>query len=162
MKKAIISGSFDPITVGHVDLISRAAKIFDEVVVVVLTNAEKSGGMFSPDERLGLCKAALASLSTVSVMQYDGLTSDAARLSDAKFIVRGARSASDFDYENELAAIMKRFDAELETVILPSTPELSMISSTYARELIKYGCELAGSVPDGCIPIIKKITEARK
>ena len=80
-----------------------------------------------------------------------GLTSDIAHALGAKYLIRGARSGSDFDYEYDLAFIMKRFDPELETVILPSAPALSMISSTYVRELLKYGSPLEGSVPDACL-----------
>ena len=156
MKKAIITGSFDPITTGHVDLIRRASKIFDEVIVAVLSNAEKAG-MFTPEERFELVSAAVAPIGGASAILWDGLTSDAARENGAKFIVRGARSASDFDYEYELSNIMKRFDGELETVIIPASPKLSMISSTYARELIKYNCPLGGSIPDECIPLIEKM-----
>lgn len=162
MKKAIISGTFDPITVGHIDLIKRAREIFDEVVVVILSNGEKSKCMFSPDERCAIAKAAVSSIDGASVLLWEGLTSDAAKKVGAKFIVRGARSSSDFDYENGLAAIMKRFDDNLETVILPSSPELSMISSTYVRERIKYACDLTGDVPDECIPLIEKYRKAEK
>ena len=162
MKKAIISGSFDPITTGHVDLVRRASAIFDEVVVVVLSNAEKNCGVFTPDERLELCSAAVSAIDGASAMLWEGLTSEAAHKVGADFIVRGARSATDFDYEYELSNIMKRFDGRFETVILPASPALSMISSTYARELIKYGCELAGTIPDECIPIIERIIKERR
>ena len=161
MKKAIITGSFDPITAGHIDLVRRAAMIFDEVVVAVLSNAEKSG-MFSPDERLELCNAAVSSIDGASAVLCEGLTSDAAHKVGAKFIVRGARSATDFDYEYELSNIMKRFDPEFETIVLPASPELSMISSTYVRELVKYGCELKGSVPDECLPILERLIKEKK
>lgn len=152
MKTAIITGSFDPITRGHEDLIIRAAKMFDKVYVVIVFNTEKSGGAFSPDDRLAIAKAAIASLpvDNVEVVLHSGLTSDIARELGAKFIVRGARCASDFDYEYNLSLIMKRFDPELETVILPASPELTMISSTYVRDLLKYGCDLGDSVPEGC------------
>ncbi len=162
MKKAIITGSFDPVTAGHADHIRRASEIFDEVFVVILSNGEKSGGMFSAEERLALCEKAVEKMSNVSVIQWYGLASEAAHSVGAKYIVRGARNASDFDYENDLAAIMKRFDGELETVILPSSPSLSMISSTYVRELIKYGCDLTDSVPDGCAEMIKTFKEGKK
>ncbi len=164
MKKAMITGSFDPITVGHIDLIRRAALLFDEVYVVVFANTEKKSGMFTPDERLLLCKAAIGGLNLngVSAVKFDGLTSDIARALGVSCLVRGARSGSDFDYEYELANIMRRFDGELETIVLPAAPELSMISSTYARDLIRYGCDLTGAVPTACIPLIQEILEGAK
>lgn len=155
----MITGSFDPITVGHIDLIRRAALLFDEVYVVVFANTEKKSGMFTPDERLLLCKAAIGELTGVTAVKFDGLTSDIARALGVNCLVRGARSGTDFDYEYELANIMRRFDGKLETVVLPASPELSMISSTYARDLIKYGCDLTGAVPDACIPLIHEILE---
>ena len=152
MKTAIITGSFDPITSGHVDLILRSSKMFDRVYLVIVFNTEKSGGAFSPEDRLTLAKMAIDSLpvNNVEALLHSGLTSDIARDLGAKFIVRGARNASDFDYEYDLSLIMKRFDPELETVILPADPTKTMISSTYVRDLLKYGCELGDAVPEGC------------
>ena len=151
MKRAIITGSFDPVTAGHEDLIRRAAGLFDAVTVVVLANAEKPSGMFHPADRLRFVEETVAGIPNADAAMWPGLTSDAARRLGADVIVRGARSGSDFDYEYDLAFIMKRFDPALETVILPSRPELSMISSTYVRELLKYGSPLEGSVPDACL-----------
>ena len=130
MKTAIITGSFDPITRGHEDLILRASKMFDKVYVVIVFNTEKSGGAFSPEDRLTIAKAAISALpvDNVEAVLHSGLTSDIARELGAKFIIRGARNASDFDYEYNLSLIMKRFDPTLETVILPAAPELTMIN----------------------------------
>ncbi len=152
MTTAIITGSFDPITSGHIDLILRAAKMFEKVYVVIVFNTEKAGGAFSPEDRLTLAKSAIDALhvSNVEAVLHSGLTSDIARELGATVIVRGARNATDFDYEYNLSLIMKRFDPTLETVILPASPELSMISSTYVRDLLKYDCELGDAVPEGC------------
>lgn len=152
MTTAIITGSFDPITSGHIDLILRAAKMFEKVYVVIVFNTEKAGGAFSPEDRLTLAKSAIDALhvSNVEAVLHSGLTSDIARELGATVIVRGARNATDFDYEYNLSLIMKRFDPTLETVILPASPKLSMISSTYVRDLLKYGCELGDAVPEGC------------
>lgn len=159
MRKAIITGSFDPVTSGHTDLILRAAGIFDNVYAVILANTEKAGGAFRPDDRLALLERAIADLpcTNAHALLYGGLTSDIARELGAKFIVRGARSASDFDYEANLSLIMKRFDPELETIILPTSPALSAISSTYVRDLLKYGCELGDAVPDGCRDMMREL-----
>ena len=158
MRRAIITGSFDPITSGHADLIERAAAMFDEVHVVILANTEKKSGLFSAEDRLEIARALTDSKESgnVHVHLHSGLTSDIARELGAKFIVRGARSGSDFDYEYNLACIMKRFAPEIETVILPCSPELSAISSTYVRDLLKYGCDLGDAVPE---PSREHITE---
>ena len=152
MKNAIITGSFDPITSGHEDLIRRAARLFDHVTVVILANTEKQSGTFTPDERLRLAELTIGALgcNNVSALVWGGLTSDIACELGASYIVRGARNASDFDYEANLSLIMKRFDPTLETIILPTDPALSMISSTYVRDLLKYGCDLTGSVSEAC------------
>ncbi len=159
MKKAIITGSFDPVTSGHMDLIARAAEMFDEIYVVILANTEKKSGLFSPKERLLILNKALDSLDddNIHAIVHHGLTSDIAREIGADFIVRGARSGSDFDYEYNLACIMKRFAPSLETVILPCAPELSAISSTYVRDLLKYGCDLGDAVPASCGEIITEL-----
>lgn len=161
MRNAIITGSFDPVTSGHADLITRAARIFDKVYVVILANTEKADGAFHPNDRLKLVEAAIGSLhcDNVSAVLYGGLTSDIARQLEAKFIVRGARSSTDFDYEVNISLIMKRFDPELETIILPTSPETSAISSTYVRDLLKYGCDLGDAVPDACREMMREIYE---
>lgn len=152
MRKAIITGSFDPVTSGHEDLILRSAKMFDHVTVLVVGNTKKASGVFTLEERLELIRMTLSALPCdhADAVLYEGLTSDAAHELGAKFIVRGARSASDFDYEYNLSQIMKRFDSDLETVILPTSPALSAISSTYVRDLLKYGCDLGDAVPEAC------------
>ena len=165
MKHAIITGSFDPITSGHIDLINRASSAFDKVTVVILANTEKKSGLFTADERLELTNLALSSLENcenVSATVYGGLTSDIARELGAKFIVRGARSGADFDYEYNLSLIMKRFDAGLETVILPAAPTLSAISSTYVRDLLRYGVELGDAVPSTCHKRMLEIFHAKQ
>jgi len=164
MKNAIITGSFDPVTSGHTDLILRASRIFDNVYAVIVANTEKAGGAFHPKDRLALLEKAIADLpcKNASAVLYGGLTSDIARELGAEFIVRGARSASDFDYEANLSLIMKRFDPVLETVILPTDPALSAISSTYVRDLLKYGCELGDAVPDGCREMMREIYEKNR
>ena len=150
MRRAILTGSFDPITSGHENLIRRAAEMFDRVTVVILANTEKASGMFPPEDRLRFCEEVCRTIPGADAVLWGGLTSDAARELCARFIVRGARSGGDFDYEYNLAFIMKRFDPELETVILPSMPELAAISSTYVRDLLKYGAPLGDAVPEVC------------
>ena len=144
---AVVTGSFDPVTAGHLDLITRAASLFDTVWVAVSANAEKNN-LFSAEERTTLVRLATAALPNVKTALCEGLVSDFLREKNARILVRGARSASDFDYEYDLAHIMRRFDPALETVILPTAPTLSAVSSTYVRELLRYGAPLGDAVPE--------------
>jgi len=159
MARAIITGSFDPITSGHENLIRRASPLFEEVTVVILANTEKKSGLFDPADRLTMVQTCIDAmeLTNVKAMLYSGLTSDAAHMLGADYIIRGARNASDFDYEYNLSLIMKRFDPAFETIILPTDPTLSMISSTYVRDLLKYGCELGDAVPEACREMMKEL-----
>ncbi len=145
MKKiAIVPGSFDPLTAGHADVIRTASSLFDEVKIVVLANSGKTG-MFTPEERLRIARAAVEKMKeddgigNVSAHVFPGLTADAAKELGASFVVKGLRSAADFDYEFGMAEITRRFDGGLTTVFLPSKPEFIHVSSTYVREIIKYG-----------------------
>lgn len=146
VRKAVISGSFDPITIGHLDVIKRASAMFDEVYVAVCCNTEKGGGMFSAEERLTLASAAVSALDGVGNVKVEicrGLLVDYARERGIGFIVRGARTSSEFESESAMAAINRELGG-VETVILPARAELSHYSSTYARDLIIYGkAELA-------------------
>lgn len=154
-KVAMIPGSFDPITVGHVDVIERCARIFDRVVVAVSRNAEKSS-MFCADERLRFAMAATAHLENVECVLCEGLLSECARAHGTGTLVKGVRGSADFDYESQLARIMRSFDAELDSMLLPARAEYAHISSTYARELIRYGCELDGAIPRSVIPLLRE------
>lgn len=153
---AMITGSFDPVTSGHADLIRRAAKLFDFVYVALMSNGEKDSaahGMFTYEQRLSMLEAACADLAEEGITNVRaelcvGLSSAYAAERGVKYIVRGVRSASDFDYESSLAAIMKRFDADLETVMLPAEPSIACVSSTYVRELIKYGHPIGDAMPE--------------
>ena len=152
---AMLTGSFDPVTAGHADLIARAARMFDFVYVAIMSNGEKDSvghGMFTYEERLTLLIETCRDLAEEGITNVIpelcvGLSSAYAAERGIRYIVRGARCASDFDYEYSLANIMKRFDANLETVILPASPEISCVSSTYVRELLKYGCPIGDAMP---------------
>ena len=150
---AMVTGSYDPITVGHMHLIRIAAGMFDKVYVTICANTEKAGGAFLPEDRVTLAKDAVekAGLSNVEVTLNGGLVSDAAHACGAKYLVRGLRNGMDFAYEYDLAGIMKRIDPALETVFLPTDPTLACVSATYVRDLLKYGCSLEGSVPNGAL-----------
>lgn len=161
MKTAIVSGTFDPVTVGHTDIIRKAAALFDRVCVCVLNNAEKRT-MFTEAQRLEIMKAAVAGLeregiSNVQTDAYSGLTSDYMRGHGITYIVKGVRNSSDFDYEYGMARIMKSFLPEAETVLLPAEPEHIHVSSTYVREIIKYGGPLESAVPEGTAELIREM-----
>lgn len=168
-KIAMLTGSFDPVTAGHVDLIRRAAAMFDTVYAAVMSNGEKDsagGGMFTYAQRLSILEAACSSLRAEGIENVRpelcvGLSSDYAAERGVTYIVRGVRSASDFDYEYGLAGIMKRFDARLETVLLPAEPALSCVSSTYVRELLKYGCPIGDAMPPQAAALAMEFFRAR-
>ncbi|MBR3417007.1 MAG: pantetheine-phosphate adenylyltransferase [Clostridia bacterium] len=164
-KFAIVPGSFDPITAGHFEIIRRAAAIFDRVTVAILVNSEKAG-TFSPDERLEAANAAIRELEKDGITNVDarvfrGLTVDAARDAGAGYIVKGLRNTSDFDYEFGMAEITRRFDENIETVFLPSSPEFMHVSSTYVREILKYGKGDCRAFAPGTEEIIKKFYEKK-
>ncbi len=148
---ALVTGSYDPITAGHMHLIRIAAAMFDRVYVTVCANTEKAGGAFLPEDRVKLAEDAVgrAGLANVEVVLNGGLVSEAAHRLGAKYLVRGLRNGMDFAYEYDLAGIMKRFDPALETVFLPTDPVLSCVSATYVRDLLKYDCPLGDAVPNG-------------
>lgn len=153
MKRALIPGSYDPVTVGHLDMIKRAARLFDEVHVVVFENSDKKK-MFSAPTRLELVTRACAPLSGQRDMGKiipclsEGMLSDYAVVNKIDAVIKGARNASDFDYEYWLSLINRSFSPSFETLILPAKAEYQHISSTVVRELIKYEKPLNGYVPD--------------
>ena len=162
MKKCIIPGSYDPITRGHLELFKSAAKIFDTVYPVILCNSEKRNGMFTPDERLDIMNVACEKLKSEGIVNvvpivYEGLTTDAALELGADFIVKGVRNSTDFTYEFDLAEISRHFCPKLQTVFIPSLPEIAYISSTYVRELIKYGRFDSPDFADGTVDAVKRI-----
>lgn len=153
IEKALIPGSFDPITLGHMDIVERAAGLFDTVYLLLCTNSEKKD-MFTREQRLELMKTACTGLDNVIVDVCDGLLADYAALHDIAVIVKGARTGADFDYEKMLYNINARLGDGLETILLPARAELSYISSTYVRELVKYKKPLYGAVPAGIVEMI--------
>ncbi|MCI8610976.1 MAG: pantetheine-phosphate adenylyltransferase [Clostridiales bacterium] len=140
---AMIPGSFDPATLGHVDIIRRAAGAFDEVYAVVMVNAEKQNtGMFSPVQRRRILESACRDISNVQCLICEELAAEFADKLGVSYVVKGLRNGTDFDYEYTLAEIMHRFSPRLETVFLPARPALAHVSSTYARERLRYGADL--------------------
>lgn len=162
MKKiAIVPGSFDPATLGHVDLIRRAAAIFDEVHALVMVNSAKNTGMFTAEERLRIIESATRDIENVKCVTFGGLTSDYTKANGVSFIAKGVRNATDFDYEYSLSEIMKHFHEGIETVFIPSDPTLSYMSSTYARERIRYGCDLSDIADEETAKLIRELWEKK-
>ncbi len=143
--KAIITGSFDPITLGHIEIIKKASKFFDELYVVALLN-EKKEYIFSLDEKKELMELSLAELSGIKIDSYNGFTADYMHRHGITKIVRGIRNEADEAYENKLAEAMKGYDKEFETIFIKSDDEYSHISSTFVRECLKKGENLDGIV----------------
>lgn len=156
MTTAICPGSFDPITLGHVDIICRAAEIFDEVVVCVMHNTAKKSPMFTLEEKLSMARRAVEGYKNVRVDSYDGLLTEYVRRFDKPVIVKGLRAASDFDYEFQMNMINKCLNPTVETMFLTASERYTFLSSSIVREVAQYGAELKGLVPDAIIPDIEE------
>ena len=161
MRTAVCSGSFDPITLGHLDVIRRTAACFDKVWVCVSPNAEKKNQMFTPDQKLQLVQKAVEDLPNVEAELGPGLLADYAVSHGATVIVRGARNASDFDVEYQLALINKSIHPELDTWVLPASAEYQHYSSSMAREMIRYRQPLEKYLPEAIIPLVREMTEEK-
>lgn len=144
--KVMYPGSFDPITNGHIDLIARCSKIYDEVLVTVMYNKQKSG-LFTLEERLEMIEATVSQFKNVTVSIGDGLTAEYAKLQNCNVIVRGIRAVMDYEYELQHATANRVLNPDLETLFLVADPKLSYVSSSVAREIARYGGDLKGFVP---------------
>lgn len=147
MTTAIYPGTFDPITKGHVDIIQRASRLFDTVIVGIATSVRKTP-YFDLDKRVAMVNAALSGLTNVTVYALDGLLIDCAKANQATVILRGLRAVSDFDYEFQLASMNRALDREIETVFLPATQEHAYISATMVREILSLGGDVSGFVSE--------------
>ncbi|HAN20267.1 MAG: pantetheine-phosphate adenylyltransferase [Clostridiales bacterium GWF2_36_10] len=154
MKTAIVTGSYDPITTGHFDLIKRASELFPRVIVAVLDNTEKRF-LFNTEKRFLSVKACFSHNANITVRLWNGLLADLVLQTENPVIVRGARNTLDFEYERILFEINREL-ADAESIILPAKKEYEFISSTFVRELIKYKRPLTGYVPDKAIEILNK------
>ncbi|GIJ45760.1 phosphopantetheine adenylyltransferase [Virgisporangium aliadipatigenens] len=145
-RRAACPGSFDPVTNGHLDVIGRAAQLYDEVVVAVLVNHTKVG-LFTHDERLEMLSEVTADYDNVSIRSFQGLLVDFCRANDIPVVVKGLRVASDFDYELQMAQ-MNYGLAGVETLFMPTNPQYSFISSSLIKDVAKWGGDISGHVPD--------------
>ena len=146
MKKAIYPGSFDPLTLGHLDIIERSARIVDELVVGVLNNSAKNS-LFSLDERVSMIKEMTDSMPNVTVTSFNGLLVDYMREIDATIIVRGLRAVTDFEYELQIAQTNHVENPEVETIFLTTSLQYSYLSTTIVKEFASYGGDLSKFVP---------------
>jgi pantetheine-phosphate adenylyltransferase len=145
VRRAACPGSFDPVTNGHVDIIARAATLFDEVVVAVGVNASKKR-LFTPEERIEMLTECCAPFPNVRVDSFDGLLTDFCRTHDVVAIVKGLRAVSDFDYELQMAQMNSSL-ADIETVFVPTSPEYSFLASSLVKEVARFGGDVAKLVP---------------
>lgn len=145
-RRAITPGTFDPITLGHLDIITRAAVLMDEVIVGVAVSAGKHP-LFTLEERTELARQATQHLPNVSVEPFDNLLVDFAREREAKFIVKGLRAITDFEYEFQMNALNHQLDYDLETTFIMSPPEFMYLSSSIVREMASLGGDVAQFVP---------------
>ncbi len=148
---AISSGSFDPITLGHLDIIKRGAKVFDEVYVVVLNNSSKKP-FFSVEERLDLIREATKDIPNVKVDSHSGLLVEYAKMRNANAILRGLRAVSDFEYEMQITSMNRKLDENIETFFIMTNNQYSFLSSSIVKEVARYGGSVVGLVP----PVVER------
>jgi pantetheine-phosphate adenylyltransferase len=154
-KTAIYPGTFDPLTNGHIDLIQRSLKIFDEVIVAVAGSPKKEP-LFSTEERISLIKESVQGLKGTSVETFDSLLVDYASEKKSIAVVRGLRAVSDFEYELQMALMNRRLNANIETVFMMPSEEYTFLSSTIVKEVASFGGSLKGLVPDAVEKALKK------
>ena len=154
---AIYPGSFDPITNGHIDLIYRACRLFDEVIVAITQNANKKS-LLSIDQRIEAVKTSITSTSNVQVLGFNSLLVDFAREHNAQIIIRGLRAVSDFEYEFQLSGMNKRLNPRIETLFMTPSEEFANISSSLVREILSLGGDISSFVPSPVEKILRRIS----
>ena len=147
MRRAIYPGSFDPVTLGHLDVIKRAAAIFDELIVCVSVNSAKDSGLFSPEERVELIRRVTEDLPNVKVDCSRELVAEYARKNRSRVLVKGLRAVSDYEAEIQMAMINAKLNSKLDTVFLYTRPKYAYLSSTVVKEMARYGADLSDFVP---------------
>lgn len=156
MKTAVFPGTFDPLTLGHLNLIERSCRIFDKVLVTVCESPAKHC-LFSFEDRIEIAKSTVAKLGNVEAMGWTGTLPDFLKKTQATILIRGVRTVADYDYEKSLAGMYRMVMPEVELVMLPSTGELSFISSTFVRDLIIHQGDIEHFVPEAAVEKAKKL-----
>jgi pantetheine-phosphate adenylyltransferase len=152
-RRCVCPGSFDPVTNGHLDVVERASRLYDEVTVAVLVNAAKAG-LFEVAERIEMLTEVTAGLGNVKVDSFQGLLVDYCRERDIPVVVKGLRAVSDFDYELQMSQMNNRLTG-VETLFVATNPEYSFLSSSLVKEVAKWGGDVAGLVPDAVLPRLR-------
>lgn len=147
MRIAVCPGSFDPVTNGHLDIITRATKTFDKVIVAVLRNSNKNS-LFTLEERVEMLKDNCAGLENVEIDSFSGLLIDYMKIKNAQIIIKGLRAVSDFEYEMQMALMNRKLNQDIETVFMMTNSKYSYLSSSIIKEVAKYGGCIKGLVPD--------------
>ncbi|HTE72613.1 MAG TPA: pantetheine-phosphate adenylyltransferase [Actinomycetes bacterium] len=154
MRRCVCPGSFDPVTNGHLDVIERASRLYDEVTVGVLVNVSKRG-LFEVDERIAMLREVTEELGNVTVDSFQGLLVDYCRERDIPVVVKGLRAVSDFDYELQMSQMNNRLTG-LETLFVATNPEYSFLSSSLVKEVATWGGDVSGLVPE---PVLRRLRE---
>lgn len=156
MAKALCPGSFDPVTNGHVDVIERAARYFEGVVVAVIRNPSKNP-LFTLEERTAMLSDALSGLDNIEISSFDGLLVDHAHTLGISLVIKGLRAVSDFEYELQMAQMNSRLAPELDTMFVTATPEWAFLSSSLVKEVARHGGRVEGLVPKGVESALEQI-----
>jgi len=162
MRRAIYPGSFDPVTLGHLNIIKRAAAMFDEVIVAVMVNSRKRGtGLFTPEERVELIKKVTCNIPNVTVEWSDELLATYAKQKKARVLVKGLRAVSDYEAEIQMAMINSKLYSKLDTIFLYTSPKYAYLSSTVVKEMAHYGADLSDFVPREIIDDVNQKVQER-
>lgn len=144
---ALFPGSFDPFTKGHEDIVLRGLDLFDEIIIAIGYNSQKSNRYFEIDRMVNLIQLTFVKYPNISVQTYSELTAEFARKNNARYLLRGLRNTTDFEYENSIAQVNRNLNDHLESVFLITTPQFAYISSSIIREVHRYGGDVSGMLP---------------
>lgn len=160
MKRAVCPGTFDPVTSGHLDIVERAAGLFDEVIVAVALSPDKGGGpLFTAEERVAFIEDAIGHLPNVSVRAFDTLLVELARELDAPVMIKGLRAVTDFEREFQMAQLNYRLEPNVETMFIMAIPEYMYLSSSAVKEIARHGGSVKGLVPDAVCEALARRSE---